>query len=154
MKTPVQDMILNFISQNPGCQIGNIIAGLPDLNRSSISSNLPKMVRQGKICRTTGRLRRYEYRVGKHKPAPIQLQAEKSEEIQPPAALGVMPKQQAISPEEWQRRFEKVQELESKGFHRRASRLSLELLDVTGDNRLREQLIIFKAGTNRLGIWL
>jgi len=151
MKTPVQDVILNFISQNPGCQIRDILAALPELHRSTITSNLPKMVRQGKISRTTGHFRRYEYRIGKcHS---IDLSAYKPEPISPPAQ-GVIPKQPAISMEEWQRRFEKVQELESKGFHRRAARLSLELLDVTGDTRLREKLIIFKAGTNRVGIWL
>lgn len=151
MKTPVQDMILNFISQNPECQLGDIIAALPGVNRSAISSNLPKMVRQGRISRTTGKLRRYEYRAGKC--SPIQLVADKPEGIEPPAP-GIIPKQPTISMEEWQRRFEKVLELESKGFHRRASRLSLELLDVTGDTGLREKLIIFKAGTNRVGIWL
>jgi len=151
MKTPVQDMILNFISQNPDCQIGSIVAGLPELNRSAISSNLPKMVRQGRISRTTGKLRRYEYRAGKYNP--VRLVAETLEGIEPPAP-GSVPQQPAISMEEWLRRFERVQELKSKGFHRRAARLSLELLDVTGDGGLREKLIIFKAGTNRVGIWL
>ena len=153
MKTPVQDLIVNFISQNPGAQMGDVIKALPELARSSISSTLPVLVRQGRLLRTTGRLRRYEYRVCQGKP--IKLVPEKVEtNAVKPITPNLVPKDQVISQEEWQRRFEMVQELANKGFPRRAARLSLELLDVTGDARLREQLIIFKAGTNRVGVWL
>lgn len=150
MKTPVQDMILNFISTHPGTQIGEIITALPEIDRSSISSALARMTQQGRLIRKVGRNKRFAYRVARNKPIP--LAPEKTEISPPPARL--VPQQQVISLDEWNRRLEQIKDLIARGFHRRASRLSLELLDVTGDARLRDQLIMFKAGTCRLGIWL
>lgn len=63
MRTPVQKPILNFIRQNPDCQMSEIIVALTGLGRSSISSTLPKLVRQGRPIPTVGINQRYEYRI-------------------------------------------------------------------------------------------
>jgi len=151
MKSPVQDRVINFISTHPGTRIGEIIEALSEIDRSSISSALTRMTKQGRLIRMTGRNQQFTYRVARNEPIP-QI-PEKTEIPQPPAAPFVS-KQQVISQDEWNRRLEQIKELIAKGLHRRASRLSLELLDVTGDARLRDQLIMFKAGTCRLGVWL
>ena len=150
MRTPVQDQILNFISKYPGAQIGEIIAALPEIDRSSISSALTRMTQQGRLIRKVGKNKRFSYRVARGEPIP--LVPEKTEISTPPSRP--VSQQQVISLDEWNRRFEQVKDLAEKGLHRRASRLSLELLDVTGDARMRDKLIMFKAGTCRLGIWL
>ncbi|MCS3433680.1 helix-turn-helix domain-containing protein [Klebsiella sp. BIGb0407] len=151
MRTPAQKLILNYIIQNPDTQMSDIIAALPELSRSAISSTLPILVREGRLIRTAGCNKRFEYRIVHGqviRPLPEEVETKTANLLELPL------NREAISIDEWQRRFEQVKELQAKGLFRRASRLSLELLDVTGDVRLREELIIFKAGTNRVGIWL
>jgi hypothetical protein len=135
MRVQIQNLILNFISENPGTQISAVVKSMPDVDRSSVSSALTRLTMQGKINRRTGCNNRFCYTIAAGEPVPV---IAVSEPVHVPAAV---PKQKIISPEEWDHRFSKAEELLVKGLSRRANQAFLELLDVTSETTLREKIV-------------
>ncbi|WP_279047283.1 hypothetical protein [Cedecea davisae] len=155
MRAQVQSRILALVGKNPGYQITDVIHTLTDVDRSSISSALTRLTMQGKLIRETGKNRRFIYFVPKGDPVPCELEKRQKLAPEPDDELAPLdlppPAIKQVGMAEWERRFAAAGELDSKGLHRRAARLLLELLDVTADQSLRERIIRRKAGTGR---WL
>ncbi|WMY72758.1 hypothetical protein RHD99_14895 [Buttiauxella selenatireducens] len=135
MRVQIQNLILNFISENPGTQISAVVSSLPDVDRSSVSSALTRLTMQGKVSRKTASNKRFSYTIASgetvpsiSKPVPVHVPA-------------VVPKQHSISTEEWERRFSKAEALLEKGLLRRANQAFLELLDVTAETTLRDKIV-------------
>lgn len=139
MRVQIQNLILKFISENPGTQISAVVSNLPDVDRSSVSSALTRLTMQGKITRSTGKNKRFTYCIAVGEGIPAVAKTE------PVHITAVVPKKEIISQEEWEGRFSKAEALLEKGLPRRASRAFLELLDVTGEATLRERIIRCRA---------
>lgn len=137
MRMQIQNLILSFISGHPGTRIADVVRGLPDVERSSISSALTRMAMRGKITRVAGRNDRFEYTLAKGGVVPVI----------PAAAVPLppVPKLKSVSKDEWDRRFNEAESLLNAGLNRRANTAFLELLDVTADTRQRESIIRRKA---------
>lgn len=135
MRLQIQNLILNFISVHPGTRIADVIRGLPEVDRSSISSALTRLAAQGKITRVTDSRDRYEYTIAEGEVIPVISMVEQTS--MPVHTIN----QQIITPEEWECRFSKAEELLEKGFPRRANQAFLELLDVTAETVLREKIV-------------
>ncbi|SUW63271.1 Uncharacterised protein [Buttiauxella agrestis] len=133
MRVQIQNLILNFISENPGTQISAVVKGLPDIDRSSVSSALTRLTMQGKLTRVEGNGGRFEYTITAGEILPVAAE--------PLPVVAVVPNQRVISPDEWERRFSKAEELLVKGLSRRANQAFLELLDVTSETTLREKIV-------------
>ncbi len=134
MKKPIQDLILNFISENPRTQISALVTSLPEIDRSSVASALTRLTVQKKLRRRQGLNGRFEYTLSKGKHAPVIPVVEVT-------AAPVAHKQKTISAAEWQCRFSEAEALLQKGLTRRANHAFLELLDVTAEASLRERVI-------------
>lgn len=135
MRVQIQNLILNFISENPGTQIAAVVSSLPDVDRSSVSSALTRLTLQGKINRRTGSNNRFSYTIAAGEPVLLIVRPE------PVCVPTSVPKQQIISTEEWELRFSKAEALQKKGLSRRANQAFLELLDVTSETTLREKIV-------------
>lgn len=134
MRHQVQQMIVSFISENPGSQISAVVKAMPEIDRSSISSALTRLALLGKLNRKQGVHGCFEYTLANGESAP---------EVIPVATPAPAPvtQQAAISPLEWECKFSKAEDLLSKGLTRRANHAFLELLDVTSEATLREKVI-------------
>ena len=135
MRVQIQNLILNFISENPGTQISAVVSSLPEVDRSSVSSALTRLAMQGKVNRRTGSNKRFSYFIAAGEPIPVVARPE------PVCVPTSVSKQQIISPEEWEHRFSKAEALLGKGLTRRANQAFLELLDVTSETTLREKIV-------------
>lgn len=135
MRIQIQNLILSFISENPGTQISAVVSSLPEVDRSSVSSALTRLTMQGKVHRRTGSNKRFSYTLAAGEPTPVVTRPE-------PVCVQIsVPKQHIISAEEWAFRFSKAEDLLNKGLSRRANQAFLELLDVTAETTLREKIV-------------
>jgi len=133
MKVQIQNLILNFISENPGTQISEVVKSMPDVDRSSVSSALTRLTMQGKLTRVEGNGGRFEYTITTGEIIPVAAESL--------PVVAVVPNQRVISPDEWECRFSKAEDLLKRGLPRRANNAFLALLDVTAETTLREKIV-------------
>lgn len=147
MKTLIMDRVVALLAEQPGLRIRDVVAAMPEVDRSTISSTLHRLSMRGVIVRRTGTNGRFRYSVasGQAIPlVPLKPCAVDLDDMEPPLPLPVMP---MISQAEWERRYAAAVELEKKGLYRRCERSLLELLDVTAEVKQREQIIRHKMRT-------
>lgn len=146
MKTLIMDRVVALLAEQPGLRIRDVVAAMPDVDRSTISSTLHRLSMRGVIVRRTGTNGRFRYSVATGQIIPL-IPASTTvhpDDVEPPLPLPAMP---MISQSEWERLYAAAVELEKKGLYRRCERSLLELLDVTAEVKQREQIIRHKMRT-------